>query len=182
MLERLEQYITPEWQLHQVSTWLVLLAIFNWSSVCMELQHFHSQPVSWAINLSLSIGIQGALSTTIALLAHPLLDCCLLAAADTFLLSQYNLIIAASTLLCCIALRELTQPYQGYIKRRNRGWLPHKRAFVRSLDSWQQLIWSTTLASLCFAVLLFREQHEVHLASGTLSDVSLDDPHELNHV
>jgi hypothetical protein len=130
--------------------------------------------------LSLSIGFQGALSTTLALLAHPLLDCCLLAAANTFLLSQYNLAIATSTLSCWVALRELTKPYQGYIKRRNRGWLPHKRAFARSLASWQQLIWSTTLASLCFAVLLFREQHEVHLASGTLSDISLDDPHELN--
>jgi hypothetical protein len=111
MLERFEQFITPEWQLHQVSTWLVLLAIFNWSSINKELQHFHSQPVSWAINLSLSIGLQGALSTTIALLAHLLFDCCLLMAADTFLLSQYHLTIAASTLSCCFALRELTQPY-----------------------------------------------------------------------
>jgi hypothetical protein len=129
----------------------VLLAIFNWSSISVELQHFHSQPVSWAINLSLSIGFQGALSTTLALLAHPLLDCCLLAAADTFLLSQYNLAIATSTLSCWVALRVLTTPYRGYIKRRNRGWLPHKRAFARSLDSWQQLIWSTTLAMFCRA-------------------------------
>jgi hypothetical protein len=165
-LVQFENYITEEWKQQQVNTWFVLLSIHNQHAVITEFVHYHSYPMSWAINLSLLLGFQGAFRVTAILAFQFFTQYCYLMFIEDILLTWHAFAIALPPLSCWMMSCLIFKPYHGYIPRRNRGMLPLQRALIQKGKATHQWISHFVATFLCCITLLIQQQHATHVISA----------------